>query len=144
MIDTLKKIGLPATVSAIIAALITILPFIFKIDERYAKEEDVKAQAEQTEKAINNLALEIGRLAGSQEVMITLMGKKEVRVITAEKPAIKSYSLMGKPEPTPVPVPVIPSTIEVGPDKSTQMKLNAIKRDVQSQQERVRSYGSNQ
>ncbi len=144
MIDTLKKIGLPATVSAIIAALITILPFIFKIDERYAKEEDVKAQAEQTEKAINNLALEIGRLAGSQEVMITLMGKKEVRVIATEKPIIKSYSLMGKPEPAPVPVPVIPSTIEVGPDKSTQMKLNAIKRDVQSQQERVRSYGSNQ
>ena len=140
MLDLLKKIGLPATVSAIIAALITILPFIFKIDERYAKEEVVKAQAEQTEKAINNLALEIGRLAGSQEVMITLMGKKEVRVIATEKPIIKSYSLMGKAEPT----PVVPPTIEVGPDKSTQAKLNAIKRDVQSQQERVRSFSTNQ
>lgn len=134
MIDTLKKIGLPATVSAIIAALITILPFIFKIDERYAKEEDVKAQAEQTEKAINNLALEIGRLAGSQEVMITLMGKKEVRVVTTEGLNQLVRPLVGK---TPDPKEV---TVEIEPSPTSKAKLNAIKRDTMSQQERLRNF----
>jgi hypothetical protein len=134
VIDTLKKIGLPATVSAIIAALITILPFIFKIDERYAKEEDVKAQAEQTEKAINNLALEIGRLAGSQEVMITLMGKKEVRVVTTEGLNQLVRPLVGK---TPDPKEV---TVEIEPSPTSKAKLNAIKRDTMSQQERLRNF----
>jgi len=70
MLDLLKKIGIPATVAAVIASLVTMVPLLFKLDERYAKEEDLTAQTARTEKVINELTVEISRLAGTQQVMV--------------------------------------------------------------------------
>lgn len=134
MLELLKKVGLPATVAAVVAATVTVIPFVFKIDERYAKEADVKIQAAQTEKAINALALEIGRLAGSQEVIVTLIGKKEVRVVTTEGLNQLVRPLIGKtPEQKEV-------TVEIEPSPTSKAKLNAIQRDSLSQQERIRNF----
>jgi hypothetical protein len=79
MLEMLKKIGLPATVSAVIAALVTTVPLLFKIDERYAKDEDLVAQTVRTEKAINELTIEISKLSGTQETIVTLMAAQEAR-----------------------------------------------------------------
>jgi hypothetical protein len=79
MLELLKKIGIPATVAAVIASLVTMVPLLFKIDERYAKEEDLTAQTARTEKAINGLTVEISKLSGTQETIVTLMAAQEAR-----------------------------------------------------------------
>jgi hypothetical protein len=97
MIELLKKIGIPATVAAVIASLVTMVPLLFKIDERYAKEEDLVAQTARTEKVINELTVEISRLAGTQQVMVTLMAAQN-----RQAPAPVAV-LSQAPVPTPVP-----------------------------------------
>lgn len=126
MLEFLKKIGLPATVAAVIASVVTVAPFLFKIDERYAKESVVKAQEERTIKALNEMTIEIGKLAGSQEATLAILSNmtraqreqqrtvlmKSVEPTTSElrlelPPPKKIRNLTG-PAPTslpPVPVP---------------------------------------
>ena len=79
MLELLKKIGIPATVSAVIAALVTTVPLLFKIDERYAKDDDVQALSTRTERAINELTVEISKLSGTQETIVTMMAAQEAR-----------------------------------------------------------------
>jgi len=73
MLDLLKRIGVPATVAAVIATLVTVVPFLFKIDERYAKEEDLKAQVAKLEAANNDLRKELAQLVGFQQAMVSLI-----------------------------------------------------------------------
>jgi hypothetical protein len=88
MVELLKKIGIPATIAAVIATLVTMIPLMFKLDERYAKEEDLAAQTVRTEKAINELTVEISRLAGTQQVMVTLMaGQNRPAPVAVAAPA---------------------------------------------------------
>lgn len=95
MFELLKKIGIPATIAAVIATFITMVPLMFKLDERYAKEEDLIAQTARTEKAINELTVEISRLAGTQEVVVSLMANQN------------------RPAPVPViaPAPAVAATV---------------------------------
>lgn len=63
---------MPSAVAAIAATLVTLLPFIFKLDERYAKEETVVVRLAAIDKEMQDLSLEIGRLAGTQEVLVAI------------------------------------------------------------------------
>lgn len=79
MHDLLQKIGLPATVAAAIAAIITLTPLLFKVDQRYAKEEDLKAQVAKLEVANTDLRHEVAQLAGFQQAMVALVQQNKVK-----------------------------------------------------------------
>lgn len=81
MIEILKKIGLPATVAAAVAALVVTVPLLFKIDERYAKDEDVQKYIKKLEKKIEKQNNELAQLAGFQQAMVMLI--QQGRVPTA-------------------------------------------------------------
>lgn len=73
MLELLKKIGLPATVAAVIASLVTIVPLLFTIDERYAKEDDLKLMFSKLENQNHELRREIAQNAGFQQAMVGLI-----------------------------------------------------------------------
>lgn len=73
MFETLKKLGIPATVAAIVASLITIIPLIFKFDNRYAKEDDVNTHISDMTRRMDDLTVEFGKIVGTQQVIVTLM-----------------------------------------------------------------------
>ena len=100
MLELLKKIGLPSTVAAVVAAIVTLLPFVFKIDERYAKAEELTASIEKTDKQLQALTVEVGRLAGIQQVLVTIAGQTSTVVQPQPKPIE-----IAEPAPAPVAVP---------------------------------------
>ena len=92
-----KKIGLPGIIAALVSVIVTTIPFLFKLDERYEKTEDAAAISKQ----INDLTIEVGKLAGSQQVMVAIMSSKpEVRY--SEPIVLKPLSI-----PTPVEAPIV-------------------------------------
>jgi hypothetical protein len=101
----LKKIGLPGIIAAIVSAVVTMIPFLFQLDERYAKADDLEARMVTVSKQINDLTIEVGRLAGTQQVMVAIMSAKpEVKIAAAPiEPA-------AAPVPTPVPAPIVKSS----------------------------------
>jgi hypothetical protein len=46
MLELLKKFGLPASVAALVALLVTVIPLVFKFDNRYAKEDASRVKAD--------------------------------------------------------------------------------------------------
>ena len=106
MLDLLKKIGVPGTVAAVVASLVTMVPFLFKIDERYAKEEDVVRLIEKLERRNQRLEREIAQLSGFQEAMVKFIQEGRMpRSAAAEAPAPAPVAAV--PVPTPVPSPVL-------------------------------------
>lgn len=102
MLELLKKIGLPSTVAAVVAAIVTLLPFVFKIDERYAKAEELTASIEKTDKQLQALTVEVGRLAGIQQVLVTIAGQTNTKPGPQPKPIEIA-------EPAPAPVAAAPA-----------------------------------
>lgn len=86
MFDFLKKMGLPAMVAGVVAALIAVIPMIFKIDERYAKTEEVISGNQQAADRINELSIEVGRLAGTTQVLVAVLSAKTDHIIADEEP----------------------------------------------------------
>ena len=112
MIELLKKIGMPATVAAVIATIITLLPFIFKLDERYAKAEALEQQAEQLNAQITDLSIEVGRLAGTQQVLIAVLAAKNTMDDEADPPEASA----GEPtRAAHLPLPVAPQAASSAP-----------------------------
>ena len=126
MLELLKKIGIPATVAAVIASLVTLLPILFKIDERYAKAEDLQQQIKKVEDDMNQLSIEVGKLAGTQQVLVSIMSAKvnTVQVQPTEQP---------KPVMT-APKPVVKEDVVVMPTKppatpeEAQVQLETVNR----------------
>ena len=104
-LEFLKKIGLPGIIAAIVSAVVTMVPFLFQLDERYAKADDLEAKMVTVSKQINDLTIEVGRLAGTQQVMVAIMSAKpEVKIAAAPiEPA-------AAPVPTPAPAPIVKSS----------------------------------
>ncbi len=73
MQDFLTKIGLPATIAAIISGLAVVIPFLFKVDERYAKDSELQAAVFRLEKANTELRHELAQAVGFQQAMIALI-----------------------------------------------------------------------
>jgi hypothetical protein len=80
MLELLKKIGVPATVAAVIASLVTTVPLIFKIDERYAKTGELDEVSAKSAKQVQDLTIEVSKLAGVQQTLLTLMVQGEARL----------------------------------------------------------------
>lgn len=142
-----KKIGLPGIIAALVSALITLIPFLFKIDERYAKAEDTTAQLTVISKQISDLTIEVGRLAGTQQVMVAIMSAKpEVRYADPTPAPVKSTPprvMMAAPSvatvsPTPVSVdPPIPSTTVPKTPEERKTRLEEVTRSLEHTQSRV-------
>jgi sugar phosphate isomerase/epimerase len=137
MLELLKKIGIPATVAAIIATLVTTVPLLFKIDERYAKDDDLVAQTARTEKAINELTIEISKLSGTQETIVTIMAAQEARraVRRDEVVAVQVAPAAGAPvivgaAPVAAPKPVASSPV---------VKFDEVSRTLREQQSRLQT-----
>jgi hypothetical protein len=73
MLELLKKIGVPATVAAIIATLVTMVPILFKVDERYAKADDMRAAVVKLDKDNDELRHELAQAVGFQQAMVALL-----------------------------------------------------------------------
>jgi hypothetical protein len=137
MLELLKKIGVPATVAAIIAALVTTVPLLFKIDERYAKDEDLTAQTARTEKAINELTVEISKLSGTQETIVTLMAAQEARravrrdevMAVQVAPAADAPAIVGA---APITAPKLAAS-------SPAVKFDEVSRALRAQQSRLQT-----
>lgn len=113
MLDLLKKIGVPGTVAAVVASLVTMVPFLFQVDERYAKADDVTRLIEKLERRNQRLEREISQLSGFQEAMVKFIQEgrlpraAEARVGAAPTPAPAPAAA---PAPRPaltVPVPTL-------------------------------------
>ncbi len=73
MYETLQKIGMPAAIAASIVVLVMMVPFLFKIDERYAKAAELQAQISRLEAKNDNLRTELAQNIGIQKAMIDLI-----------------------------------------------------------------------
>lgn len=76
MHDFLLKIGMPAIAAAVITALVITVPLLFKVDERYAKEVDLKEAILKLEAKNDELKHELAQSVGFQQAMIALLGGK--------------------------------------------------------------------
>lgn len=136
----LKKIGLPGIIAAIVSAVVTMVPFLFQLDERYAKADDLEAKMVTVSKQINDLTIEVGRLAGTQQVMVAIMSAKpEVRLATAPEPvAAPAPVAAAAPTPAPVLAPLptlstsVPKTVE-----EKKVRLDEVSRALEHTQQRV-------
>lgn len=79
MQELLKKIGLPATVAASVAAVVAFVPFAFKVDERYTKDNEFKAQVLKIERESSELRTELAQLNGFQQAMLALIQQSKPR-----------------------------------------------------------------
>lgn len=100
MIDTLKAIGIPVTAAAVISALVVSVPLLFKIDERYAKEEDLRTEVAALKATNNELQRELAQLAGFQKAMTQFISEGRI-----PRPAAEIARIEPAPAPAPVEVP---------------------------------------
>lgn len=109
----LKKIGLPGIIAAIVSAVVTMIPFLFQIDERYAKADDLEKQISTVTKQINDLTIEVGRLAGTQQVLVSIMSNRpaftEPRAIGGAPSPVAAAPVQA-PEPAMAPAPTVTLT----------------------------------
>jgi hypothetical protein len=135
MLELLKKIGIPATVAAVIATLVTTVPLLFKIDERYAKDEDLVAQTSRTEKAINELTVEISKLSGTQETIVTLMAAQEARRAARRDEIVATPPVAAIVSPTTAPV-IVAATPKPA---ASSPKFDEVSRALREQQSRLQT-----
>ncbi len=119
MIDTLKAIGIPVTAAAVISALVVSVPLLFKIDERYAKEEDLRTEVAALKQTNNELQRELAQLAGFQKAMTQFIAEGRIPRPSVEIAPIASAPVEvppsaifapAAPASAPVAVPAKPST----------------------------------
>jgi hypothetical protein len=138
-----KKIGLPGIIAALVSAIVTMIPFLFQLDERYAKADDTNTQLTLISKQISDLTIEVGRLAGTQQVMVAIMSAKpEVRYAPVEPVNVPTQIVRNAPAPVasiaPVTVePPIPSTVVPKTSEERKTRLEEVTRSLEHTQSRV-------
>lgn len=138
MLEFLKKIGLPGIIAAIISAVVTMIPFLFQLDERYAKADEIDQRIAVLTKQTTDLTIEVGRLAGTTQVLVSVMSKSERtdKASFVEQPHTVSVPTTLKPLTV---APSLPNTFTRDDKKAkldevsrsldrTQQKVEAIKR----------------
>jgi len=109
MYELLKKFGMTSAIAGLVAALVTVVPLIFKVDDRYAKDDDVALLTRQ----IAELSVLVGELAGTQKVLVAIIASTankidkvhsvtEVIKLRPVDPLILPVPPVNKPVPTPV------------------------------------------
>lgn len=121
--EKLKEIGIPASVAAVIAAVITITPFLFKIDERYAKSSDLEEVVAKNDEKLSILTAEVGKLAGVTEVLVTVIGQQRDQLAyyrDDERPVRRmSAPVLAAAPPPPPPV------LSAPPEEETPAEIDA-------------------
>ena len=130
ILSFLKKIGLPGIIAAIVSAVVAMIPFLFQLDERYAKADDIDVKLTAVSKQISELTIEVGRLAGTQQVIVAVMSAKpEVRLAPAPTPVDPAPVAPTTPPP---PLTTVPKTVEERKDR-----LDEVSRSLAHTQSRV-------
>lgn len=124
MLELLKKIGIPATVAAVIASLVTVVPFLFQIDERYAKTGELNDVATKSAKQVQDLTVEVSKLAGVQETMLAMMMQSDRRAALAPQPT--TVMVPTTVLPTPAPTPAL-APVEMSPAECARLKAAGFK-----------------
>lgn len=150
MLELLKKIGLPATVAAIIASLVTLLPVLLKIDERYAKAEELALQIKKVEDDMNLLSIEIGKLAGTQQVLVSIMSARVdvPKITSAPTPIVKQPMIAAIVRAAPLPPNEPIETVELPTTPPTdasemQTQLDTVNRALISTQRQTQQINRN-
>lgn len=110
MLELLKKLGLPSAVAAVVAALVTITPFIFKIDERYAKATELEEEIQKLEVKNNALSAEVAKLAGVTEVLVSIASQSNAASARAAESVARPL-IAPTPVPRAAPAPTEPVVI---------------------------------
>lgn len=140
MSDLLKKFGVPSIIAAVVSALIAILPLMFKIDERYAKEEDVSDKIEVLSKQIQDLSIEVGQLAGSQQVLVAVIASNNAETESSKPRIVSRPTRITSATPKPVTVEdagPTASTLEIKTAAERQEKLKSVYKSLELTQQRV-------
>lgn len=73
----LKRIGIPASLVALVSTAVTISAFVFTVDSRYAKANDIDTANSKLEQKVDALTAEVSRLAGVTHVLTQVAGRIE-------------------------------------------------------------------
>ncbi len=103
-----RRIGIPASLAALVSAAVTMSFFMFQIDNRYAKSDDVAVLNDRTVQKIDALTTEVSRLVGVTQVLAQVAGRMEA-TNTSVAPVV----------PVSPPVPVADATVDTQPDSAT-------------------------
>jgi hypothetical protein len=112
MFETLKKIGVPTAFATVIVLLVMVVPFLFKIDERYAKQAALEAEVSRLENKNADLARELAQAAGFQQAMIAILKQQAP---PPPPPALLRIPPRVSSVPSSVIVPPPPAPIEAAP-----------------------------
>jgi hypothetical protein len=125
MLELLKKLGLPSAVAAVVAALVTITPFIFKIDERYAKATELEEEIQKLEVKNNALSAEVAKLAGITEVLVSIASQSNAASARAAESAVRPL-IAPTPVPRAAPAPVPTEPVVVTPPSLPPLEVERI------------------
>ena len=91
MNDVLAKIGIPTAIGIAISLVVVVTPMLFKIDERYAKQEALEAEVQKLEKQNAELRAELAQATGFQQAMVAFIqqGRLPVPAVAALHRALK-------------------------------------------------------
>ena len=122
MQDILSKIGIPTAIGTAISLVVVVTPMLFKIDERYAKQEALEAEVQKLEKQNAELRAELAQAAGFQQAMVAFI--QQGRLPRPAEPAQPAATAAPAPievpparvfAPAPQPAPAIPRIEASGP-----------------------------
>ena len=108
--ELLRKIGIPATLAAVISSLTVSIPLLFKIDERYAKDERLTEEIKKLEQRNADLQKELAQLVGFQQAMLVIL-QDRMKAVSVERPRaliMPAPQVAAVPAPAPTPTPVVP------------------------------------
>lgn len=113
MLDILRKIGVPTAIATSVSLLVIVVPLLFQIDQRYAKQVALEAEVRKLEAANSkleernaSLQHELAQNAAFQQIMIGLIAQGRIPVSpTAIVPPARPI------EPAPAPVVAAPAPV---------------------------------
>ena len=107
MKELLTKIGVPTAIGTAISLTVVVVPMLFKIDERYAKQEALEAEVQKLEKQNAELRAELAQNAGFQQAMVAFIQQGRLPAPAAPAPAA--------PPPAPVAAAPLPAAAPAPP-----------------------------
>ena len=85
MKDFFKNIGIPASLAALVSAAVTISFFVFQVDSRYAKRDEVTSESFRNAQKIDALIVETSRLTGSVQAILAISQRTQALADTADR-----------------------------------------------------------
>ena len=134
-----KKVGMPSLIAAMVAGVVTLVPYLFRLDERYAKAEATDAKLVVISNQLSELTTEVGKLAGTQQVMVSIMSAAQtVRLQEPTRRYVPGPNISTAPANEPVVTGSPPISVSVPKTPAERDKrLDAVSKSLESTQVRV-------